>query len=165
MVFTGSYEHGIDDKNRLAIPAKFRSLWDPEVHGKGFIVVPGRRPRTLWLYPDKLFDELSSLFRSSLLPDDEQHDFEEMYYTFSDQLEMDGQGRVVIPERVLRRAGLEKDVVICGVKDHLEIHRKDDFQQRFGDDKWNRFGEVLAKARSAAKRDERQPGPSEGRKT
>lgn len=163
MVFTGYYEHGIDDKNRLAIPAKFRAIWDPDRHGKGFIIVPGRRPRTLWLYPDKLFSELSACFRSSLLPDEQQHDFEEMYYTFSDHLEMDSQGRVVLPERMLRRAGLGKDVVICGVKDHLEIHRKDDFAQRFGDDRWNSFGEVLAKASDLVRREERQPGPEGGR--
>lgn len=165
MVFAGFYEHAIDDKNRLAIPAKFRSRWDRERDGDGFMVVPGRRPRTLWLYPERLFTELSSSFRSTLLPDDEQHDFEEMYYTLSDHLEMDGQGRVVIPERILRRAELGREIVICGVKDHIEIHRREDFQQRFGDDMWNRFGELQAKARSGLKSSERQPGPSEGRTT
>ena len=60
MVFIGHYEHAIDEKNRLAIPAKYRSQWDPERDGRGFVIVPGRPQGSLWLYTERSFEQMAS---------------------------------------------------------------------------------------------------------
>lgn len=161
MVFTGYFEHGLDEKNRLAVPAKVRSRWDRERDGDGFFLVPGRRAGTLWLYTEKYFDALSAFADSSLIPDDEQHDFEEIYFTLAEHVDLDSQGRIMIPERMRRRAGLGRDLVICGVRDHLEIRNREDFERDI-DANWQRYPEIQEKARAAFKKARRQPGREAG---
>ena len=52
MLFLGEYEHVIDAKQRLAIPAEVRDVFNPEQHGSAFIAVPGG-DGSLWLWPER----------------------------------------------------------------------------------------------------------------
>lgn len=160
MVLTGYYEHGIDEKNRLAIPAKLRNKLDLDRESPQLVIVPSRKPRTLCLYTVRQFDTLADYGRPSLLPDTNLSDFESIYFSISEHLDIDSQGRIVIPERLLRSTGLGREVVVCGVKDHIEIRRSDDFfmdLQRYEE----RAEEIQARAMEALRRAEaegRQPG-------
>ena len=58
MAFLGEYEHSIDAKQRLAIPAEVRDLLHPESHGSAFVAAPGGNG-SLWLWPEKTFETLS----------------------------------------------------------------------------------------------------------
>ncbi len=140
MVFIGSYEHSIDEKNRLAIPAKFRSQWDPERDGGGFVIVPGRPAGTLWLYTDRHFDQIAARSESGLNPDARDLAFDQRYFPLAQSAELDSQGRILIPEKMLRKANLGREVVICGVRDHLEIRPRADFE-RMVDQCWDSFGQ------------------------
>ena len=162
MVFTGYYEHSIDGKNRLAIPAKFRSRWDQERDGDGFVIVPGRPAGTLWLYPEGQFERLVGQGESQLIPQADQLSFDQTYFPLAEHVEIDKQGRILIPERMLQRSGLGREVVICGVRDHVEIRRREDFEKTI-DQSWERYGELQEKARQAYSDLRRQPGPERGR--
>ncbi len=148
MIFTGYYEHSIDAKNRLAIPSKIRGQLNPRRDGKALVLVPGQPPNTLWLYTQNHFEELAGQVDSALIPDDNRLPWEQIFFSFAEYLEPDAQGRILLPERMTARAGLERDVVICGVRDHLEIWPRRAFEEIITKG-WQNYREVQLKARSA----------------
>ncbi len=162
MVFAGHYEHSIDPKNRLAIPAKFRTKLDPDRDGAGLYVVPGQPPTTLWLYTERHFECLVARADSVLIPDDDQLRFEQAFFPWAELVEPDSQGRIIVPEKMRRKAGLGREVVICGVRDHLEIRPKEQFEKD-ADGNWDKFREFQLRARAAYQQIERQSGQSAGK--
>ena len=157
MVFTGYHEHTLDEKNRLAIPAKFRSRMDKDRDGVGFFIAPGQPETTLWLYPERQFERIAEQAKSTFVPSRDQLRWEQMFYTLADHVEPDTQGRVVIPPRMLARTGLGREVVICGVRDHLEIRRRDDFEKEL-EEGWAKYHEFVGRVQDGLQQDVRQTG-------
>lgn len=120
MLLLGEYEFTIDAKQRLAIPSEIRGALKPEIHGEGFIVAPGSNG-TLWLWPEKTFEQMASALGQSLLNDEDMMEFEREMFSQSARLAIDTAGRVRIPERLLKQYELGSDVIVLGVRDHLEI--------------------------------------------
>lgn len=146
MIFTGTYELTVDPKNRLSIPAGVRSAMDPERDGARFYLVPGGRKGTLALYGDRYFERYAEECHSSLQATDEKDDFEQVFYSMATLLDIDKQGRVVLPQRILDYAGLGKKVTLAGRRDHLVIWNRDDFRA-FMDKNWDRYPDLLRQAR------------------
>lgn len=131
MVFTGTYEHAIDAKNRLAIPSDIRSqiqrsLGVDEAEGVSLYVTPEKkRPggagEALALYTEPDFERRATQLDSSERDADPMLDYEEILFSLSKRAEIDKQGRIRLPEHLLKRAGLGSDVVLLGVKDRLVI--------------------------------------------
>jgi MraZ protein len=155
MVFTGYYEHTIDEKNRLAIPAKFRGRMDRDRDGAGFFLAPGQPKTTLWLYTERQFERIAEQATSTFTPEEDELRWQQMFYTLAEHLEPDAQGRIVIPPRMLACTGLGREVVICGVRDHLEIYRRDEFERDLKE-KWANYHESLSRIRSAGRQRVRQ---------
>ena len=120
MLFLGEYEHSLDPKQRLAIPAEIRDVLRPEVHGEALIAAPGANGG-LWLWPEKTFQELSSALGGSLLGDEDMQQFERVIFSQAARMPIDSAGRIRIPDRLLQAFGLSGSVMILGVRDHLEI--------------------------------------------
>jgi MraZ protein len=160
VLFTGEYEHTIDSKQRLAIPAEIRSRMTPDIHGEAFYVVPGANG-SLWLWPERTFERMTSAIENSLLPGEEMMEFEELMFPQSKLLDMDKAGRVRIPEQMLREFGLGETVTILGMKDHLELRDpqqwKSQRQQSIAKRK-----EIMVRARQALKKELDSPPSSEG---
>jgi len=159
-LFTGEYEHTIDVKQRLAIPAEIRSRLDPQVHGEAFYVVPGPNG-ALWLWPERTFEQMAGAMEQSLLPAEEMMEFEELLFSQAARLELDKAGRVRLPERLLQVAGITQAVVVLGVKDHLELRDGQVWQAR-RQEKLSKQGEIMIRARRALTEQQRQER-SEGR--
>ena len=112
----GEYDHALDDKNRLAIPAKFRAAF-----ADGIVVTRGL-DGCLYAYtrPDwqKLVDgrlaELDMLSEAGRL-------IMRHFFSGATEAELDKQGRVGIPTALIESAKLGKEVTVAGVYDHLEI--------------------------------------------
>lgn len=125
MVFTGTYEHTIDTKNRLAIPSDIRSglpsAADAKADGRLFWYVTLGEGQSLALYTESGFEQRAAELDDSQLDADQLLAYERMLFSLTRRVEMDRQGRVRLPENLLKMAGLETDVVLIGVKDHLEI--------------------------------------------
>jgi len=111
----GEYEHTIDDKNRLTLPAKFR-----QELASGVVVTRGM-DGCLYVYAragwDELADRISGLDSLSAASRQMQRHF----FANATAVEPDKQGRVVIPPGLLERAGIGREVTVAGVHDHLEI--------------------------------------------
>ncbi len=120
LLLTGEYEHRLDAKNRLFIPSRLRESIDPDRDGFGFFVVFGPN-RVLTLYPDEYYRRLAVADAPSLVPPAKLVDFERIKFAQAYHLDLDSHSRVSIPDRMLKRANLTRDVVLIGVRDHVEI--------------------------------------------
>lgn len=120
-MFLGEYEHTIDAKGRLAVPAKFRGQME-----RGAIISKGMG-RCLSIYTLARWEEKSA----ELVADksaEELRDFERRIYPSASEVDLDGQGRLVIPPRLREYAGLGSEVTIAGVRDHIEIWDRQSWQ-------------------------------------
>ncbi len=121
MPFTGAYERTIDAKNRIQIPAQFRTALDPEQHGETFYICPGERSNTLSLYPDRMFESRAEQLQTEQISGEDSLAFEQLYYSLASRLEMDKQGRVVLPERQLALVDLGKEITLAGANTRVDI--------------------------------------------
>ena len=113
-MFLGEYEHTIDAKGRLAVPAKFRAQMD-----RGAVISKGMGT-CLSVYTMERWDEKSAELASGKTSD-ELRDFERRIYPSASEVELDSQGRMVIPVKLRSYAGLANEVTVAGVRDHFEI--------------------------------------------
>lgn len=130
MLYTGWYEHTIDAKNRLSIPSAIRSRMDPEIDGTAFYLAPGESPvgPSLALWPSRIFENHARRVSGTAMRDPRRLVFDQLYYATACLLELDKLGRVRLPEPMLRRIDVGREVIIFGSRDHLEIQRREDFE-------------------------------------
>ncbi len=120
LFLTGEYDHKLDSKNRLFIPGRLRECIYPERDGLGFFLVFGPN-KILGLYPDNYYRRLALSEGGQLVPTAGLVDFERVTFALASHLELDPQGRLTLPPKMLERAQLGRDVVLIGVKDHIEL--------------------------------------------
>ena len=113
-MFLGEYDHTIDAKGRMAVPAKFRTQID-----RGAVISKGMGT-CLSVYTVQRWEEKSTELASGKTTD-ELRDFERRIYPSASEIELDGQGRMIIPAKLRAYAGLGNEVTVAGVRDHFEI--------------------------------------------
>src|SRR3984893_18273602 len=113
-MFLGEYEHNIDSKGRMAVPARFRGQMD-----RGAVISKGMGT-CLSVYTMQRWDEKSAELVAGKTSD-ELRDFERRIYPSASEIELDGQGRLVIPAKLRAFANLSTEVTVAGVRDHIEI--------------------------------------------
>ena len=111
----GTHDHTLDDKSRLTLPAKFRQAF-----AGGVVVTRGldpclvAYPRDEWARSQSRIAELDTL-------SGEARSLQRVVYANAVEGDLDKQGRIVIPASLKEFAALDRDVVVAGVNDHLEI--------------------------------------------
>ena len=120
LLLTGEYDLNLDEKNRLAVPLKVREQISPEEYGKGFYLVLGPS-RILCLYPDKYFQHFALAVVPGKAAPDELLASDRVNYSQANKVELDRQGRVLLTDKLLQRAGLKSRVTLIGARDHLEV--------------------------------------------
>src|SRR6266508_2392430 len=130
-MFLGEFEHLVDEKNRLTLPAKFR-----EALADGVVVTRGM-DGCLSAYP---LDQLSQ--------DDRM--MQRYFFSAAAEAKLDKQGRVMLPAALIEHAGLGREVIVAGVYDHLEIWDGAAWRKEIADEEGR--AEHVAE-RLAAKRD------------
>ncbi|MGM9946529.1 division/cell wall cluster transcriptional repressor MraZ [Floccifex sp.] len=122
-MFMGEYEHNIDRKGRLIMPAKFREeLGERVVVNRGLDGCLNVYTMSEW---EKVYARLSSLPSTKK----DARMYQRMMLSKASECEMDGQGRILIPSSLISLAALEKECLIIGVADHIEIWSKARWQQ------------------------------------
>lgn len=148
-VFFGEYELTIDDKNRLLVPSEVRRQVDAERDGEAFFAIMGVN-RKLWLYPEKFYQEMVTRDLSDVSPGEELLAFDQMNFAMAAKMEWDKQGRILLPEKTLKRINLGKDVTLIGVRDHLELWTTPDWEVR-REELMSQSAEITLKAKQARK--------------
>jgi len=116
LAFHGTFEHSLDAKNRLTIPAKFRAA----LAGRVFLV-RGVDP-CISLYPEATYTSLTQAALSGLNPFSPQaRELKRMFFGNATDMELDSAGRVMLTPRHLEHASIDREVVITGAGDCLEL--------------------------------------------
>ena len=111
----GQYKHTIDNKKRLALPAKFRGeLGDKVIITKGI-------EKCLVIYTQKEWEVFSGKLGNLSLAQTEARSFTRSILASATEVVLDKLGRILVPDYLKNYGGLKKDVVICGLSNRLEI--------------------------------------------
>lgn len=119
MTFTGEYHNTIDPKGRASVPARFRELLAQQ--GEEFLVVTKNLEGGLTAYPASLWQQIEENVRN--LPNS-PHKLAMTRHLIAPKAdcEFDKQGRIQIPQSLRSYAGLEKDIVVVGLFEKIEIY-------------------------------------------
>jgi len=128
LLLTGEYEHLVDAKSRILISNKLRSQIDAERHGSNFYLVLGANG-ILCLYPEKYFEQIAFVAAPQGTAPDESVAFERITFALASRVELDRQGRLLLNEKLRKRAGLKQRVTLVGVRDHIELWNSRDWEQ------------------------------------
>ena len=118
-MFMGEYNHTIDAKGRLIIPSKFR-----EVLGDEFVVTKGM-DGCLFVFDDPEWQAFEEKLRALPMIDKEARQFTRFFLAGAASVEVDKQGRILLPAVLREFAGITKDAVLVGVGSRVEIWSKD----------------------------------------
>lgn len=122
-MFMGEYQHNIDPKGRLFIPARFR-----EGLGDSFVITKGL-DGCLFAYPRPEWDALEQKLKSLPFTKGDARAFVRFFFSGAAICEADKQGRILIPVSLREFARLEKDVIVIGVSSRVEIWAKDQWEE------------------------------------
>ncbi|MCO5176019.1 MAG: division/cell wall cluster transcriptional repressor MraZ [Thermomicrobiales bacterium] len=120
-MFLGRHQHNLDDKGRLALPAKYRDqLQDGVVLTRGF-------DRCLLVYPMAAWIPLAERVSALSIGDPDGRVLRRMLFANAVDAQLDRQGRILIPSELRDHAGLEREAVVAGMHTFLEIWSPDEW--------------------------------------
>ena len=127
-MFLGEFEHTIDDKNRLTLPARFR-----EALAGGLVVTRGM-DGCLYAYPLERWEALVELQlgQLNLLRQDDRM-IQRYFFSAAAEAKPDKQGRIMLPAALIDHAELGREVIVAGVHDHLEIWDRSAWRRQIAD--------------------------------
>ena len=123
MAFHGTFEHSLDAKNRLTIPAKFRAAL-----AGGVFLVRGSDP-CISVYPAATYEAITQSALEGLNPlSSRARELKRMFHAWATDTELDSAGRVMLTPRHLEHAGIDREVVIAGAGDCLELWSREGWE-------------------------------------
>lgn len=141
-MFIGEYQHSIDQKGRVAIPVKFRlSL------GSGAIVTRGL-DHCLFVFEKNEWEKLAQKLVAMPIAQSNSRAFARLMLAGAMEVEMDSQGRILLPDYLRKYAGLSKSTIIAGLYSRLEIWDEESWKkykektEASGDDIAEKLGEL-----------------------
>src|SRR3989338_1858082 len=127
-MFYGQYDHALDAKDRVIIPAKFREIFK-ENYAEKFFITRGL-DRCLFVFTEEDWKHQERRFRELPFTREEARKFNRLYFSGAVEVLCDKQGRILVPTFLKEYAEIKQDVVIIGVSDRIEIWARE---------KWNEF--------------------------
>lgn len=121
-MFIGEYQHALDIKNRMIVPSKLR-----DELGNKFVITKGL-DGCLYAYPQEEWKILEEKLKKLPLTNKDARAFVRFFFSGACEIEVDKQGRGVIPQNLKEYAGIEKEIVSIGVLTRLEIWSKEKWQ-------------------------------------
>ncbi|HEU5349483.1 MAG TPA: division/cell wall cluster transcriptional repressor MraZ [Ktedonobacterales bacterium] len=115
IVFLGEFQHSVDTKGRLAIPARFRSKIE-----RGAVLTRGVET-CLYVYPLETWEQKARELDAAILDPRQRRMVERRFFGMAFECELDAQGRIVVPARYRQYAGLNGEAAVVGARDRFEI--------------------------------------------
>jgi len=125
-VFLGEYQHSLDAKGRIILPAKIRAELE-----SGLVIT--RAPDgCLWVFPKADFQAFTERFqeRARVVGDRRWRDVMRFIFSGAHEDRPDRQGRISVPEHLREHAGLEREVTIAGAVDRIEVWHRERWEER-----------------------------------
>ncbi len=145
LLLTGEFQHVVDGKGRVLVSNKLRSQIDADAHGSNFYLVMGANG-ILCLYPEKYFERIADAMAPETGAPDEAVAFERISFAFASRIELDSQGRLLLNDRLRKRAGLKSQITLIGVRDHIELWNDEDWE-RYVSDHMTQYQRQMSQAR------------------
>ena len=143
MLLTGTYYRALDEKQRVAIPKKIRiALEIPET--APLYLAPGM-DGSVAIYTEQGFEQLAQRLAEASPTGRNVLAFSRLFYAKAQTVEIDGQGRVRVPPELVLMANLQKEVVLVGVRDHLELWDRGRWES-YTQQKQENYDEIAEKA-------------------
>lgn len=120
-MFVGTFEHSLDGKGRLVLPSTFRN----ELAGKGFV---SQYENCLGVWSEEGFAMVANRLTEKVREGQTTHNAVRAFAANAVQVEPDTQGRILIPQRLREFAALEREVVVIGAIDRIEIWNAERWQ-------------------------------------
>jgi MraZ protein len=111
----GTHSYQLDPKGRVSLPTRFRAAF---VDGCWITV---GQDRCLFVFPRAEWERRSEEVASSPLSDTDGRAYARLFFGSSEEAKLDGQGRITIPQRLREAVDIQKEVVVLGVRDRMEI--------------------------------------------
>ena len=143
-MFYGEYEHAVDKKGRLIIPAKFRDVLKDKFVDT-FMITTGYE-RCLFVFPPDQWQVFEQTLKAQSPHQTNSRDVSRILYSGTNQCLCDKQGRINLPQKLLDYAGIKKEVAIIGVSTRFEIWARDE---------WNRYKQRVMEEGGLEKRAEK----------
>ena len=124
-MFMGEYQHNIDVKGRMIVPAKFR-----EGLGESFVLTRGL-DKCLFAYPMGEWKILEEKLKKLPLTKRDARSFTRFFFSGAVECEVDKQGRINIPQTLRNYSKLEKECVVIGVSSRIEVWSKEIWEDYF----------------------------------
>lgn len=122
-MFIGEYQHNIDEKGRLSVPAKFRNDL------KGGVVVTRGIDRCLFLYPKKEWEEMAAKLAALPISQKKSRAFARLMLAGAWDAKLDSQGRIILPEYLRQYSNISKKTIVTGLYNRLEIWDEDSWSK------------------------------------
>lgn len=132
-MFYGEYEHSLDKKGRLILPAKFRDAAKTNYIEK-FYITRGL-DNCLFMFPEEEWKTQEAKFKSMPFTKSQTRKFNRLYFSGAQEAVFDRQGRVLIPKYLKEFAGIRRDVMIIGVSNRIEIWDIDKWKEFYNGEK------------------------------
>ncbi|MFQ5681396.1 MAG: division/cell wall cluster transcriptional repressor MraZ [Candidatus Omnitrophota bacterium] len=142
-MFYGEYEHNIDKKGRIILPAKFREAAQENFIEK-FFVTRGL-DKCLFMFGEEEWKAQEQKFRSMSFTKPESRRFNRIFFSGAVDVVPDKQGRILVPQYLKEFAGIKKDIILIGVSNRIEIWDKLLWREFYGSarDEFERTAEGL----------------------
>ncbi|MGE5334994.1 MAG: division/cell wall cluster transcriptional repressor MraZ [Nitrososphaerota archaeon] len=127
-MFLGEFQHSVDTKGRLAIPARFRSKIE-----RGAVLTRGVET-CLYVYPLETWEQKARELDAAILDPRQRRMVERRFFGMAFECELDAQGRIVVPARYRQYAGLNGEATVVGARDRFEI---------WSPAEWERYNEEM----------------------
>ncbi|MGM8364229.1 division/cell wall cluster transcriptional repressor MraZ [Virgibacillus sp. W0181] len=134
-MFMGEFQHNIDTKGRMIVPAKFRTGLGDE-----FVITRGL-DKCLFIYPMDEWKELELKLKKLPLTKKDARAFTRFFFSGAMECEVDKQGRINIPQPLRNYASLDKECVVIGVSNRVEVWSEEIWEDYFTDSEES-FGEI-----------------------
>jgi MraZ protein len=132
-MFYGEYEHALDKKGRIILPAKIRETAKAHYIEK-FYITRGL-DSCLFLFSEDEWRSQETRFKSLSFTKKEARRFNRLFFSGAVEVVPDGQGRILLPKYLKDYAGIKKDVVITGVSNRIEVWDKSEWSKFYEDTK------------------------------
>jgi MraZ protein len=121
-MFIGEYQHAVDNKNRMIIPSKFRDSL-----GEGFVLTKGL-DGCLYAYTMEEWKVMEEKLKKLPLTNKDARAFVRFFFSGANEIDIDKQGRALIPQNLLEYAGIKKEIISIGVSTRIEIWGKEKWE-------------------------------------
>jgi MraZ protein len=144
IAFRGTFEHALDAKHRLTIPSKFRALLAGGVVLAASMETTETAPRSMSIWTPEAYDAYTTAALAGLNPlSPKARDLKRFFFNYSHDTELDSAHRVMVPPMLMDYAGLDREVVVTGSGECLEVFDRTAYAS-YSDDVLTRVSDIAA---------------------